>query len=264
MYPSSVGLKFLVQQNVTGLNSFDGTEYGRARLTVGPGLGDNRTVWIAARLYGAASNLITVQFVDMGPGYTVGSTYVQQAGSSVLVYLRRSVGAVLATSAEVATALNAFTAYTAPGFALRARAEGDGLGVVSAQAATPLTGGQDSSRQGSQYLWTPAGNGGFFHFEHDVPMWVLGFAAKFTIGSPGPYTVSVSRVRLNDDFTPILAEKIGIFYYTSLAPSTPDVSYTDVKQLLHPNQALLVETSAPLPGFVNFDVTRAGEYPYAS
>lgn len=265
MYPSATGLKFLVQYGVSGLGAFDGTEYGRARLVVDPGLGANAVVSFVSKLYGAASNHLTVEYVDAGLGVTIPATVVTQVGAAIRVLLRRSAVAVLATAEEVANAVNAFTAYSSPAFAIRALAQGTGKAPVAAIGPLSFTGGADPLVVGSQYLWAvPAGgHAGMVHFEHETPMWILGFTARFNVLLPGPHTVSVQRVRLNADLTPVLSEAVGLFVYDGLTPAAPDISYTDVRQLLHPGQGLLVTTSAPMTGFFNFDVMRAGEFPYA-
>jgi hypothetical protein len=265
MYPSAVGHKFLIQYTVSGTGFFDGTEYGRARLTVDPGLGADSVVYFASKLYGSASNALTVEYVDAGPGVIVGATTVTQIGPAIRVLLRRSAAAVLATAAEVAAAVNAFTAYNSPGYAISARAGGNGTGVVAAIGPLSFTGGADPIRVGSQFLWTVPtnGNAGFVHLENSFPMWILGFSARFNVLLPGPFTVSLARVRLEPDFTPILSEAVNFFVFNGLTPSAPDIAYTDVKQLIHPGQGILVTTSAPLTGFFNIDVTRAAEFPYA-
>lgn len=265
MYPSAVGHKFLIQYAVSGTGALDGSEYGRARLTVDPGLGPNAIVYFASKLYGSASNALTVEYVDAGAGMTVAATTVTQVGSAIRVLLRRSAVAVLATAAEVADAVNAFTAYSSPGFAVAARAGGTGGSVVAAIGPLPFTGGADPTRVGSQFLWTPPVNvnAGFVQLENPFPMWILGFSARFNVLLPGPFTVSLQRVRLEADLTPILAEAVSLFTFGGLTPSAVDIAYTDVKQLIHPGQGILVTTSAPLAGFFNIDVMRAAEFPYA-
>jgi hypothetical protein len=265
MYPSAVGHKFMIQYAVSGTGGFDGTEYGRARRTVDPGLGPNAIVYFASKLYGTASNGLTIEYVDAGAGVVVSATTVTQVGAAIRVLLRRSAIAVLATALEVAAAVNAFTAYSSPAFAIAARANGTGLSVVSAIGPLAFTGGADPVREGSQYLWTVPtnGNAGFVQLENPFPMWILGFSARFNVLLPGPFTVTVQRVRLEADLTPVLGEAVGIFVFSGLTPSAVDIAYTDVKQLVHPGQGLLITTSAPLTGFFNIDVMRAAEFPYA-
>lgn len=265
MYPSDVGQKFLIQYTVSGTGGLTGVEYGRARRTVDPLLGSNSIVSFAAKLYGSAANALTIEYVDAGAGVVVSATTVTQTGSAIRVLLRRSAIAVLATAAEVAAAVNAFTAYNAPAFAIMALAQGTGLGLVAAIGPLAFTGGVDPAQQGSQYLWTlPLNdNAGFVHLENSHPMWILGFSSRFNVILPGPFTVSVARVRLEPDFTPVLAESVNLFVHAGLTPSAPDIAYTDVKQLIHPGQGLLITTSAPLAGFFNIDVMRAAQFPYA-
>jgi len=266
MYPANIGTKFLVQQAVSGGGALNGTEYGRARVTLDPGSGPNGMIYVASQLYGTASNAITVELVNAGAGAVVSSTLVQQVGSAIRVILRRSAGAVLANAAEVVAAINNFTAYTGLAFAVRARAGGNGTGLASAVAATAMTGGANPLVDGTQYLWTmpAAQNAGFFHFEHTVPLYIKGLAARFSLPGAGPYTLKLQRVRLNADYTPILAEAVNWWVYSGLTTTDDayDIAYTDVQQLLHPGQGLLVITSAPIDGFISLDVGRAGEFPY--
>jgi hypothetical protein len=265
MYPSPVGNKFLVQYAVSGTGSFDGTEYGRARLTINGSPIGNTTIYIAARLFGTAPNAITVELVNTGA--VTPTTYVTQVGSAIRVFLRRSASVVLATAPEVANAINNFTSYTSAGFALRARAHNPlATTVLAAVAAQPLTGGADPHAIGrSQYLWTVPTNGkaGYVDFEQQAPMWLLGFSAKFSSVPVGTHTVTVYRARVLEDFTVVAAEKIPIFVYGAITSAAPDISYTDVRQVVHPAQAVIVETSAAMPGVFNFDVMRAAEFPYA-
>ena len=118
---------------------------------------------------------------------------------------------------------------------------------------------------GTQYLWNLPlnGNGGFIDLENENPMWVLGFAARFSSFPPGASTITVSRVRLDTVFRPILSEAVPIFVYSNLQTSAPDIAYTDVRQVIHPGQGLLVTSSGPSIGFFNLDVTRAADFPYA-
>lgn len=266
MYPSPIGNKFLVQYAVSGTGGFTGAEYGRARLTLNgsPSPGDT-TIYIAAKLYGTEANGLTVQLVDTGVVQPV--TTVSQTGAAIRVFLRRNSANIQATAPEVAAAINNFTAYTSAAYAIRARAHNpSATALLSAVAATNLAGGANPHRIGrSQFLWNVPLNGdaGYLDVEQDDPMWVLGFSAKFTSLPAGTHTVSVYRTRVLEDFTVVTAEKIPIFVYSGLTTSAPDIAYTDVRQVFHPGQALVVETSVATPGIFNFDLMRAAEFPYA-
>jgi hypothetical protein len=267
MYPTSAGLKFLVQQQVSGTGLFNGSEYGRARATLDPSLGANSIVYVASKLFGTASNAISVQLVDAGSGVAVVATTITQTGAIIKVNLRRTTGAVTATSQEVSDAINTFTTYSSPGYALGARAGGTGLGVVAAVAATPLTGGLNPTQyDGNQYLWTVTTNtsGGLFHFEHEEPLYVLGFRAWFTsFPGSGPYTLTVNQVRLDKDFTKIAAETVPVSIFDQLSPTKPDFAFSGRGDLiLYPKQALTVVTNATIPGFVQIEVAKAPNFPY--
>lgn len=264
MYPTPVGLKYFVQQKVTGTGTFDGTEYGRARRTVDPGVGANGIVQYAARLYGADANALTIQYVDAGAGITIAATTVTQVGPAITVILRRSSGAILATATEVAAAVNAYTSRGQGAFAIRAYVPGTGASVVTATVALAFTGGANPTTDVTQYFWDiPVnGNAGFFHFEQDYPVWVLGFSANFNVLYSGEITVDVTRIRLNEDFTPT-GEEYSFYKYPCLTSTDGKISYTDVKQLVHPRQAMKVSISVATTGYVGFDVQRAAEFPYA-
>jgi len=264
MYPTPVGQKYFVQQKVTGTGTFDGTEYGRARRTVDSGVGVDGIVRYAARIYGASANSLTIQYVDAGAGLTIPATTVTQIGPAITVILRRTTNALQATATEVAAAINAFASRNSPSFAIRAYVPGTGATIVAATAALAFTGGADPAVDVTQYFWDiPVnGNGGFFHFEQDYPVWVLGFSANFNVLLAGPLTVEVSRIRLNEDFTPA-GEEYSFFKYPCLTPTDGKISYTDIKQLVHPRQAMRVTISAATTGYIGFDVQRAAEFPYA-
>lgn len=256
MYPSPLGTSFLVSQQVLGTGQFDGSEYGRARVTLAnDALTD--VVTVAARRYGSAANSYTIQLIDQGAGQVVSTTQVQQVGSAVRVYLRRAaLGDPLATAAEVAAAINDFHRWS--GQPLCARYEGTGADLCDAVAATPLTGGADPAvNDGVSFRWAPASDPdlGFFYFEQEVPMVVTQFEAAFTIAG-GPNVLTISRVPLDSVLDPIQTEAIPLFVHSSLAAATPDVALSDIRFVLPPRWALLVETDAALPGVVRMDVRR--------
>jgi hypothetical protein len=141
MYPTAVGTSFVVQQQVAGTGRFFGADYGRARRTITNGDPDAE-VRVCAKQYGAAANALTIEFIDRGTGSTVPATRVEQVGTAVRVYLRRiASGAPLATSAEVANAINAFSGFTS--VPLAAIYGGTGAGTCTAQVPVALTGGKN-------------------------------------------------------------------------------------------------------------------------
>lgn len=257
-----------MQYAVSGTGTMDGTsEYGRARLTVDPGVGSSGIVRFAAKLYGSAANAITLQYIDAGAGVTVPQCVVQQLGPAITVLLSRNALAITATAKMVADAINAFTGYTSPAYAIRALADFPlATTVLAATAPLQFTGGYNPELVGgSQFLWTPSVNTnvGYLDVEQQNPMWVLGFAAKFDSVPVGQFSVRVSRVRLDEIFRPIVAEAIPLFVYDFITTSAPDISYADVRQVVHPGQGLLVQSTTNTPGLFNFDFTRAAEFPYA-
>ena len=267
MYPSDFGSKFLIQYTVTGTATLNGADYGRPRLTINPVAGTDGIVYIAAKNYGAAANAITVQYIDAGAGVVVPVCQIQQLGPAITVLLARSAIAITATAPQVAAALNSFTGYTSPAYAIRAKANNPAATIpLAATSAQLLTGGVDPLVvPPSQYLWAPPLNtsAGLVTLDNSHPMWVLGFAVKFPAVGVGTFSVKVSRVRLDEVFRPIMAEAVPIFVHDRITTAAPDIAYTDVRQVVHPSQGLLVEATVPAPGFFNFDVTRAADFPYA-
>lgn len=154
MYPSAVGMSFVVQQETSGGGQFTGAEYGRARVTL-PNGDANAVVRVAARLLGNLANSLLVELVDRGAGNAVSATYVEQVGTSIRVLLRRSSsGSPLATAAEVAGAINDYARYTS--VPITAVAGGTGLGVCSAVAPTAMTGGRNFWGHISGRVWSSA------------------------------------------------------------------------------------------------------------
>jgi len=264
MYPSATGPRFLVQYTVSGAGGrFNGAEYGRARLELNTGT-PAIVLRVAAKHYGTDANNITLRLVDTGG--VLPQTRVVQSGAAITVFLRRSALALLATAQEVAEAINAFTAYTSPAFAIRARAvEPLSTTPIPAVAATHLAGGVDPTMvAGCQYLWDLPSNAkaGLVDFEQTNPVWVTGFSSKFSVPS-GTHSVTISRSRVMDDFSVVDTEKVPLFTYAGLTATTPDIAISDARLLLLPGQSLIVETDIAMTGFCAFEVTRAPEYPYA-
>lgn len=265
MYPIQSGSPFLVQQVVSGTGVFDGTEYGRTKATI-PNGDPNAVVLLSSRLYGVASNNYTIAFLDAGPGVTVAATTVTQVGVAISVSLRRSAGALLATAAEVASAINVFFTGVAATYG------GTGNGVVAALAATALNGGintalgVDPSIAGpnnERYSWylPTNSNAGHFYFENEETIIVRQFEAIFTVPA-GTYTVTVSRMNLNDNLSEIAGETVPVYVYNGLTTARPDTAFSDLGILIQPRQALKVVTSGSFPGLVRFDVRKSARYPY--
>jgi hypothetical protein len=253
MYPVPLGINFVVSQQASGTGGFTGADYGRAKLTL-TNADPNAVVRVASKLYGTPSNALTIELIDRGLGNTVTATTVQQIGSAIRVTLRRgSSGGILATAAEVAAALNAFTEYPLP---IGAAAGGDGTGIVSAVTATALASGVNPTTSPDVFRWGLVNtNFGLFHFEQDASVQVRQIETKFTIASGTP-TLTISRVPLNEAFEPITAEAIPLFVYDGLSNAKPDFSISDIELLVPRGWALQVVTSVALAGIVRMDVRR--------
>lgn len=256
MYPTPLGVSFVVQQRVSGTGQFTGAEYGRARATL-TDADPNAVVRTAAKLYGTLANSLTVELVDRGVGNVITATRVEQVGANIRVILRRgSTGDPLATSAEVAAALNAYDAYTST--PLGAVAGGDGSGLVSGASAVALTGGVNPASLGPLgFSWVVPedDDAGFFHFEQERPTLVRQLEFKFTISS-GTHWVKVERGPLNEAFEFVEADAVPVVDYTSLTTAAPDLTIADAPLLLPPRWGLRVTTDAALPGLVRMDVRR--------
>lgn len=255
MYPTPIGVSFLVSQKVSGTGDFSAADYGRARATL-TDADPNARVRVAAKLYGTAANALTVEFIDQGAGNTVSVTRVEQVGTAIRVILRRaSTGSALATAAEVAAALNGFT--PANGNPIGAVAGGTGLGVVSALSPQSLVGGVDPTTDGRYvFRWAIADTAmGFFHVEQQTPVIVRQMDASFTIPS-GTHRLTISRAPLNEAFEVDTDEAIPLFDYALLTTAAPDITVSDMNWILPPGWVLLAETDSSLEGIVRFDFKR--------
>lgn len=258
----------MVQQSVTGVGgTFSGTEYGRAkaRFPFAALPGANTVVRVSSKLYGIASNVYTLSMFDNGAGTNVLATTAQLLGNEVRVTLRRtSGGGIQATAAEVAAAINAANLPVCAWY------EGDGNGVVAAQSAlaiTNLTSGYDPSLRGpnaNQFIWSlPATTpGGWFYFENQEPVLVYQFECLFNAVGVGPETVTVSRANLTPNLEEIAGETIPVFVWANLTNSRPDIAFSDVGIILHPQQALKVTVTNNLTGVARFDLRKTAGYPY--
>ena len=258
MYPVPLGVNFLVSHKVSGTGQFTGADYGRAKATL-TNVDANARVRVASKLYGTPSNALTVELVDRGAGNIVATTYVEQVGSAIRVVLRRgSGGAPLATSAEVAAAINGYVASPGgPAGPIGAVAGGDGTGVVSALSPVALAGGVDPTMAG-HYAFRWAANNtnmGLLHVEQESSVIIRQMDAAFTVPS-GTRTLTISRAPLNEAFEPDLTEAVPLLEYGDLTNATPNLSASDMNWLLPPRWALVVTTSVALAGIVRFDFRR--------
>lgn len=253
MYPSDNGTCFVVQQTCASAQ-FTGAEYGRARLTV-TNADPNAVVYFAAKLFGSIGNNITVRFVDAGAGTVVGTASVEISGSAITVHLKRgSSGSPTSTAAQIAALIN-----DTVGLPVRAKAGGTGAGTPAAAAVANLTGGANpSSTENAFYQWAPSATAqGLFTFEQTQLVEIFQCEARFTIASGGPHTLTVSRVPLDDVYTPISGQDVPVLVYPSLSVAAPTFSFGDTKIRLPPRWALKITTSAALDGFVRLDVRKS-------
>ena len=256
MYAIDLGSVILVEQNCIGTGVFDGTDFGKAKLTLGVGISQVR---ISAFKYGTDANNLLVEFVDGGAGTTRNETVVDLSGSIYSVHLRRNPGAILATATEVALAINkAFREQNYPIVAIAA-----GSGVVVPVIPTPLTGGINPVINEGETIYTYDRtnlNGGLFTFENKVPLIVRQFEAKFQ--ASGLATVKFSRINLNSALEPIPSTEVPFFVWDDIDVTKPDISTSDVRVILHPYQAIKVSCLPAFSGLVRIDVRKEANFPY--
>lgn len=221
----------MVQQASTAL--FDGlTEVGRAALSHGIGAA---RVTVRAKKLGAPGNDLSLAIVDAGR--PVSRTLVREVGNTVAVVPRRDASAILATSDEVAAAINAAR--------LKVVAHGAGSGVVTPLAESALAGGIDPHViAGCQYKFEQyAGlEAGLFYFDQQYAQNVTQIEGTFSITSET--TLTVQLVNLSEGLEPLPAEAASI-YRATLSPSVSSFVITDARILLLPYRAVRVLCAAP-------------------
>ena len=145
MYPVPDGLTFLVQQTLSGTGVFNGTEYGRASLTLFREEPANKRLWFRAKRHGAASNVLQVTLTNPGGNYA--HTTARLSGNMIELRLRTVGGSIVATAKEVADTVNSLPTFAFPIVADYDRTT-DGDALVTPVVATPLTGGSDPRVEG--------------------------------------------------------------------------------------------------------------------
>lgn len=252
MYPTPLGTPFCVQETTLDTGFIADTERGRAKRSIGS---SGNVVTVGAKLLGTEANAYTIALIDRG--LAVSQTTVVQVGSAFEVTLRRSSGALLATSAEVAAAINDAN--------LPVRASYVG-GVMAAVAATALTGGLAPASvdpSGTRFEWsrTTGQSGGFFYFEnHQDILVVTSIQAKFSgLSTAIPFRVSI--INLDAGLEKISGTDI-VVKDAEVSSTYPDFSLSGTDGIpLLPYQALLVTCAAV--GRVRVTVQRQKRYPYA-
>lgn len=258
MYPLNLGDTFVVQQIVTGTGQFDGTERGRARRTItftGGGV-----VRFAARQYGAASNGYTVQMID--PGGVQVATTVEQVTSQVRIRLRRDGSGILATPQEIVDSVNAMPD---PSFPMQAYCQTT-TGVANAVGVTPLTGGADPTRRdGNYFTWQYANlNAGYFSFENLDPIVIRALEFE-AIGLQGATELNWYKVPVVKDYAVRRPPEFGIdeatrIYTIEMTTDQPFLNITDIRDILLPNEALLLVGECA--GVAKVRLRREGRFPY--
>ena len=118
--PSS---SLVLQQALTGTSVFDGTDVGRASLTLGAG---DAAVTVKAKHLGTHYNGTTVRLIGTGSEAPTETVFYDQVDNRIDVFLRKSGGSVISTPLTVAAAIQA------RGIPFTASAGGAGTGTVVA------------------------------------------------------------------------------------------------------------------------------------
>jgi len=257
MYPSNSGSTFLVQQVISGTGTFSKTEFGRASLVVpGPSSPDTELTF-RAKKYGTLSNGYTVELFDAG-GTTV-PLLLTLTGNAIKVQLQRVAGAIVTVAPDVANLINSTKIAGFP--VVCDPTDPGGIAPLAAASATNLVDGEDPGETQTpyQYKWSRDNlDGGMFYFEHEEPVFLRKFGAVVS-GITGPTEISLWAANMTKGGTVIESEKIRVFTFI-LDIDKPDISFTDVREPLLPNQCYLVECA--LPGLVQMYVRRESYFPY--
>lgn len=233
-----------VQEEIGGGATFTGvTELGRAKLTMGQ-------LRFAAKLLGTAANSYQVQLVDPGVN---GTLRVRQLGVLFQVTLARTAGSLSSTPQHVAEAINAanlpiVAAYT-------------GSTLLTAVAATPLTGGLDPVRVGNRFEWVRGTgvDGGFFYFEQQEPILIRSLGVR--LATPGGLVnASFGRVNLTKSLEVVAGSYIPDREF-QFDPTHTFYSVGDMRLVLDRYEALVVKVA--LEGTVKVTVQRSTFFPYS-
>lgn len=234
--PFATGATYLIQQKISGAATFDGTAMGYPMYTYVAGPISFRVRW---HELGTGGNAQKIALIDAGPGNVVATTLATHDPDTGLlsILLRRSAVALLATAADVVTAINLYRPERVEKSRVsryfKAGLIGDGL--VAAVAPTNFTGGLVPDwLQGTTKLVAPPGaNGGLVYFDQDGPWMLRSMVGRFA----APVAVTVKVANVTKDLRVITDEQFTI--YTAPAP-TMEFSFSDVQHPLMPDQAVLI------------------------
>lgn len=163
----------VLQQLLSGTGVFDGTEVGRAALTLGAG---NAAVIFRSRQLGADFNVYVVKMMDPGRD-TPGIVVTWDPNYNILnVVVKRTAGVISSTAAQIAAAVQA------KGFVVTADYGGTGADVVVPASGTLSGGLNPTIYRNVQYKFAPAAhvNGGRFSFDQAGNLLIRQFEAKLS------------------------------------------------------------------------------------
>jgi len=235
----------LCLQHKTTTGSIDGTVvgYGFLAYSVGGVVGRFRVRESRVLLL----NEYKITLLDLGAGAVVTETIVRNQNKNIVVTLRRSSGAILATLSEIAAALDAFHDAAGQRCPIAAGVTTDGV-ITAGLASTALAGGYDYIvNRGLIRVDLGAANGGGIFFNNKQPIIIL----QVEVSYPGTPKLEL----VNADSGLILSDPIDL---TSIAPS--GVFIGGLNRAIHvaPCQALKFSGGTPGASLVRVWVRNAG------
>jgi hypothetical protein len=245
MIDLSCGSTICLQQTLsTGADGTTPTGYARYSYATG-----SPRFAVRWRQFGAAGNAQKVQLVDTGAGTVVGKTYASYdpTAKTLVVFLRRTAGALAATASEVCAVVNALKDRDGQPYGYTADASVDG--VVAAVAATALAGGLDPvDVGGGLYKWSTT-SGGVFYFDQKTPWIIRTIEGRFPSAASG-FKVDVRIANVDKALNVVSGEDILIYSNTNTNASGPygEVVIAGIETPVLPGQAITVTTTPALPG----------------
>ena len=212
----------VLQQTISGTGAFDGTEVGRAVLTLGAG---NSAVTFKARKLGTDFNGFTVRMVDPQQDNPAEIVKFDPSTNRLEVFLRKAGGVVTSTATQVASAVSSKDVIVTAAYG------GTGAGTVAAGSGV-LAGAIDPEvARNVLFKFTPIADvsGGRFTFDQTGNILVRQFEAK--LGASVAWTLEI--ITLDEGLREIAAETI---LYSGATAQT--VMLVNVNLVLSPLRAL--------------------------
>jgi hypothetical protein len=161
----------ILQQTVSGIGTFDGTDVGRAFVTSGIG---NSAVTFKARRMGTDYDNYQARMIDPGQDNPSEVVTWDANANRLNVFLRRAAGVVTSTSAQVALAVQR------AGLILTADYGGTGLGVVVPASAVLASGLDPTVTRNLQFKFAAPANAGRLTFDQASNVLIRQFEARLS------------------------------------------------------------------------------------